>query len=476
MSNSRAIAAQIISRVLKEKISLKDALAAGVNASIASRDRAFIQELCYGVIRWYPPLTQLCSFLLKKPLNSTDQDVYALLLIGLYQLNYLRTSPHAAVHETVQAARELHKIWAVPLINGVLRSFQRQKASLLKKLSTDSHFAHPDWLIKKLQQAWPNEWPAILAANNYLPPMGLRVNLLKITRKDYAQKLKDKGITGTLSELSQTGIILDESCPVLKLPGFMDGEVSIQDTAAQLAAPLLLLEPGQTVLDACAAPGGKTTHILEIYSQQLDFRQDAPKTKQPECINNHEDCELSGNAGKNSSAKSIQSDLASLVAIDQDAIRLNKLKDNLDRLRLADTNTQLLCVKAQDLKGSWKGSLFDRILLDAPCSGTGVIRKHPDIKLLRREEDIAKLAEQQYQLLSSLWELIKPNGILLYVTCSVLPEENSEVLLRFLSHSADAIEEVIDETWGVACPIGRQIFPKIHGPDGFYYARLRKRA
>lgn len=434
MPNSRAIAAQIISHILKERISLKDALAAGINANIESRDRAFIQELCYGVIRWYAPLRQLCSFLLKKSLSVADQDVYALLLIGLYQLNYLRTSPHAAVHETVQAARELHKAWAVPLINGVLRSFQREKASLVKKLPRDCHFAHPDWLIKKLQQAWPNEWQAILAANNHLPPMSLRVNLLKVTRKDYAKKLKDKDITGNLSELSQAGIILDESCPVLKLPGFMEGEVSIQDTAAQLAASLLLLEPGQTVLDACAAPGGKTTHILEV-----------------------------------------QSDLVSLVAVDQDAVRLNKVKDNLNRLRLVDTKVQLLCAKAQNLKSIWKGDLFDRILLDAPCSGTGVIRKHPDIKLLRREEDIAKLVEQQYQLLSSLWELLKPNGILLYVTCSVLPEENNEVLHHFLSHYTDVKEEVINETWGVACPIGRQIFPKIHGPDGFYYARLRKR-
>ncbi|WP_342227553.1 16S rRNA (cytosine(967)-C(5))-methyltransferase RsmB [Rickettsiella endosymbiont of Rhagonycha lignosa] len=434
MSNSRATAAQIISRVLKEKISLKDALSAGVNANINSRDRAFIQELCYGVIRWYAPLRQLCTYLLKKPLNASDQDVYALLLIGLYQLNYLRTSPHAAVHETVQGARELHKVWAVPLINGVLRSFQRQKVSLLKKLPKDSHFAHPDWLIKKLQHAWPNEWQTILAANNHLPPMSLRVNLLKITRKDYVQKLKDKGITGHLSELSATGIILDESCPVIKLPGFMEGEISIQDTAAQLATSLLLLKPGQKVLDACAAPGGKTTHILES-----------------------------------------QSDLLSCVAVDSDAIRLSKVKDNLNRLSLSDTKVQLLCAKAQNLKSIWKEGLFDRILLDAPCSGTGVIRKHPDIKLLRREEDIGKLAEQQYQLISSLWEILKPDGVLLYVTCSVLPEENSDVLIRFLSHHSDAKEEVLDESWGIACSIGRQIFPKIHGPDGFYYARLRKR-
>lgn len=433
MSNSRATAAQIISRVTKEKISLKEALSAGVNANVNSRDRAFIQELCYGVIRWYAPLRQLCGYLLKKPLNASDQNVYALLLIGLYQLNYLRTSPHAAVHETVQGARELNKVWAVPLINGVLRSFQRQKASLLKKLPKDSHFAHPDWLIKKLQQAWPNEWQTILAANNHLLPMSLRVNILKITRKDYLQKLKDKNITGRLSELSATGIILDESCPVIKLPGFMEGEVSIQDTAAQLATSLLLLKPGQSVLDACAAPGGKATHILES-----------------------------------------QSDLLSCVAVDSDAIRLSKVKENLNRLSLSDTKVQLLCAKAQNLKSIWKEDLFDRILLDAPCSGTGVIRKHPDIKLLRREEDIAKLAEQQYQLISSLWEILKPNGILLYVTCSVLPEENSDVLIRFLSQHADAKEEVLDEIWGVACSVGRQIFPQIHGPDGFYYARLRK--
>lgn len=435
MLNSRTIAAQIISRVLKEKISLKDALASGIKANIASRDRGFIEELSYGVIRWYAPLRQLCSFLLKKPLSPADQDVYALLLIGLYQLNYLETSPHAAVHETVQAAKELHKVWAVPLINGVLRTFQRQKISLLKRLHKDIYFAHPDWLIKKLQQAWPNEWQTILTANNHLPPMSLRVNLLKVTRKDYNQKLKDYAIKGNLSELSSVGIILHESCPVFKLPGFIEGEISIQDTAAQLAAKLLLLEPGLRVLDACAAPGGKTTHILEA-----------------------------------------QPDLLSCVAVDHDAIRLNKVKDNLSRLGLGDTKVQLLYAKAQDLKNIWKGNLFDRILLDAPCSGTGVIRKHPDIKILRREEDIAKLAEQQYQLLSSLWGLLKPNGILLYATCSVLPEENVEVLRRFLSHCSNAIEEVIDETWGITCPIGRQILPQIHGPEGFYYAKLRKKA
>lgn len=433
MSNSRAIAAQIISRVLSENVSLTDAFTEDLKDINNSRDRGFIQELCYGVIRWYMPLKQLSAYLLKKPLSPVDQDINALILIGLYQLNYLKTSPHAAVHETVQAARGFGKKWAVPLINGVLRSFQRQQVSLLKKLPKDLHYSHPTWLVKKLKLAWPHEWQAIIIANNQAPPMSLRINLLKSTVEDYMQKLKGKDISSKLSNLSKAGIILDESTAVLKLPGFLEGEVSIQDTAAQLAAFLLMLQPGQRVLDACAAPGGKTSHILEA-----------------------------------------QPDLLSCVAVDQDALRLNKVNDNLSRLKLSDARVQLLCAKAQELKNNWKGDLFDRILLDAPCSGTGVIRRHPDIKLLRREVDIAKLAEQQYQLLTGLWPLLKTNGILLYVTCSVLPEENSDVLHRFLSRHADAKEHFIDAAWGVACPIGRQIFPQIQGPDGFYYAILHK--
>lgn len=433
MSNTRRIAAHIISRFLKEKIALNRILFAEVPSGIDVRDRAFIQELCYGVIRWYFPLKKLSSFLLKKSLNCLDQDIYALVLVGLYQLNYLNISPHAAVYETVQAAKELRKRWAAPLINGVLRSFQREKTVLLKKVSQITHLAHPDWLIKKLQHAWPNAWRSILDANNHLASMSLRVNQLEITRESYLQKLNNNNINATLSELSQSGIILDTSFPVDKLPGFRTGEISIQNISAQLSASLLLLEDGQHVLDACAAPGGKTTHILET---------------QPE--------------------------LACCVAVDADVVRLTRLKNNLKRLKLTDKKIQLFPMKVQDFKIFWKGRMFDRILLDSPCSGTGVIRKHPDIKLLRREKDVIQLADQQYQLLSSLWGLLKPGGILLYVTCSVLPEENANVLKRFLTYHFDAREEIIRETWGLACPIGRQILPEIHGADGFYYARLRK--
>jgi len=221
---------------------------------------------------------------------------------------------------------------------------------------------------------------------------------------------------------------------VYGLPGFSEGEVSIQDTAAQLAAFLLMLQPKQSVLDACAAPGGKFAHILET-----------------------------------------QPDLQTAVALDQDKARLSKIEENLSRLRLMRDGVRLVCTKAQVFKTSWKGEQFDRILLDAPCSGTGVIRRHPDIKLLRREEDIDKLAQQQLELLFSLWPLLKPGGILLYATCSVLPEENQDVLQRFLLQQPDAHEQTIDEKWGIACEVGRQIFPQIHGTDGFYYARLQKK-
>lgn len=433
MLNPRALAAQIIARVLAG-VSLNEAFAEGIPSKVESRDRGFIQELSYGVIRWYVPLRQVCSYLLKKPLSSNDRDIYALLLIGLYQFIYLKTAAHAAIHETVQAAKELRKNWAAPLINGVLRSFQRQQAGLLKKLPSEAHYAHPRWLIKKLQQAWPKNWEAIIEANNQTPPMSLRVNRLKIATENYLQKLKAKAIEATLSAISDVGIILNETCNVYGLPGFLEGEVSIQDTAAQLAAFLLMLQPRQHVLDACAAPGGKFAHIIEI-----------------------------------------QPDLKAVIAIDKDKVRLIKIEENLSRLRLMSGDVKLVCIKAQAFKTSWQGEQFDRILLDAPCSGTGVIRRHPDINLLRREQDIDKMVQQQLELLLSVWPLLKPNGILLYATCSVLPEENHGVVQRFLLQQPNAHEYVIDAKWGIACPIGRQIFPQVHGTDGFYYARLQKK-
>lgn len=434
MPNPRTLAAKIISHVLTDRISLTQAFAKELDAVDNSRDRGFVQELCYGVMRWYEPLRKISTGLLRKPLSTNDQDINALLLIGLYQFIYLKTAAHAAIHETVQVAKDLKKSWAVPLINAVLRSFQRQQMALLSKLPREAHYAHPTWFIKKLQQAWPTHWEAILAVNNQIPTMSLRVNCLETSRDKMLEKLEAKGIVAKPSPISELGIILDKACNVYELPGFSMGEISIQDTAAQLAASLLMLESKQHVLDACAAPGGKLAHILET-----------------------------------------QLDLACCVAIDQDKDRLRKVTDNLTRLKLMCDNVQLICSKVQAFKTSWQGEKFDRILLDAPCSGTGVIRRHPDIKLLRRENDIAKLAEQQFELLSALWPLLKPKGILLYVTCSVLPDENQLVLQRFLSQQSDAKEYSINVDWGIACSIGRQIFPQTQGTDGFYYARLLKK-
>ena len=435
MNNSRAIAAQIITRVLTKGASLTDSFAESLPSKIDSRDRGFIQELCYGVIRWYEPLKKLCAYLLKKPLKPNDQDIYALLLMGLYQFIYLKTADYAAINETVQAAKALKKNWAAALINGILRSFQRQQSTLLKKLSVEVQYAHPHWLLKKLQQAWPENWQAIVDANNQAPTMSLRVNQLRSSRDNYLQKLKEKAIAAEPSVFSKVGILLNEKCSVYELPGFMEGEVSIQDTAAQLAAFLLRLKPKLNVLDACAAPGGKFAHILET-----------------------------------------QPDLLSCVAVDHDKNRLSKIVENLERLKLgSEKNLQLICVNAQEFKNSWQGEQFDRILLDAPCSGTGVISRHPDIKLLRREQDIPKLAKRQLELLLGLWPLLKPKGILLYATCSVLPEENQDVIHRFLSQQSDAREDTIDAECGVACRVGRQIFPTAQSTDGFYYARILKK-
>lgn len=434
MNSPRALAARIIARVLTDGTSLTDSFAEGLPNKIDSRDRGFIQELCYGVIRWYEPLKRICSYLLKKPLKANDQDIYALLLIGLYQFVYLKTADYAAINETVQAAKELKKNWAAALINGVLRSFQREQTGLLKKLPKEVQYAHPAWLIKKLQQAWPENWQAIIEANNQAPLMSLRVNQLKNSRDDYLQKLKNKAIAAESSPFSRVGILLNETCNVYELPGFIDGAVSIQDTAAQLAAFLLMLEPAQNVLDACAAPGGKLTHILET-----------------------------------------QPDLLTCVAVDQDRDRLGKVEENLTRLNLVRENVKLVCANAQDFKTRWQGEQFDRILLDAPCSGTGVIRRHPDIKLLRREQDIPKLAKRQLELLLGLWPLLKSKGILLYATCSVLPEENQDVIHQFLSQQFDAREDIIDAEWGIACRVGRQILPKAQSNDGFYYARILKK-
>jgi 16S rRNA (cytosine967-C5)-methyltransferase len=427
--NARAAAAKIIFQVISQKKSLDDALRNCLAPYKEQRDRSFIKELSYGTLRWYFKLDAIAKSLLTKDSKATDPLVYNLILIGLYQLLYLKTPEHAAIFETVEATAAIKKPKAKGFVNGVLRNFIRQKDKTMKKIDQNlsAKYSHPAWLIKLLQKSWTN-WEEILTANNERAPLHLRVNLQKISRENYLKKLKAFEIKATAPKNPTTAITLKNPIDVSKLPGFYDGEVSVQDLSAQYVTELLELKPGLRVLDACAAPGGKTCHILETM----------PKVKE-------------------------------LVAIDSIAARVEMIKDNLKRLELSAT---VICDDATKPDNWWNGKKFDRILIDAPCSGTGVIRRHPDIKALRKPQDIEANVKLQLQLLESLWPLLAKDGILVYATCSVLPTENFLVIKKFLEKHKNAQEKIITAEWGEKVEHGRQIFTSANGGDGFYYIKI----
>ncbi|HEB99003.1 MAG TPA: 16S rRNA (cytosine(967)-C(5))-methyltransferase RsmB [Thiotrichales bacterium] len=434
--NARWLAARALCAVTAEGRSLAVALPP-LLAEARERDRGLVQELAYGSVRWQPRLVAALSRLLKKPLKARDRDLECLLLVGLYQLAFLDLKPHAAVHETVEAARAAGKPWAAGLVNGVLRSFQRRAGALSAELDADpvARLAHPAWLLERFRADWPDDWEALAEAGNARPPMSLRVNLRQGAREDYLERLAAEGIEAKVATCTEAGLVLEAPVAVERLPGFTEGAVSVQDVSAQLAAPLLDVRPGMRVLDACAAPGGKTCHILE-------------RTPDIE-----------------------------LLALDADAGRLQAVADNLARLSLS---ARLIAGDAAEPAAWWDGRPFDRILLDAPCSGTGVIRRHPDIKLLRRPGDIPRLAATQTRLLDALWPLLRPGGMLLYATCSVLREENEHQAAAFVERTPDAMPLPIEADWGRPAGPGRQILtgPQggVHvGMDGFYYARLTRR-
>ncbi len=429
--NLRAHATRILTSVVKNQQSLASLLPYQPEI-LSSQDQALLQELCFGVCRWYQRLNAQIDMLLDKPLKAKDTDVKVLLLLGLYQLEFTRIPAHAAISETVQACKQLKKASASGLINAILRRSQREKEAMLDSLNkkTDYLYSHPYWLIKRLKQAWPEHWQQICAANNERAPMSLRVNALRNNRADYLEKLNNANIEAQASPFSQHGINLEKPTSVETLPGFTDGQCSVQDEAAQLAATLLQLEPNQRVLDACAAPGGKTCHLLELQPQ-----------------------------------------LASVTALELDADRAQRIHQNLERLQLSAT---VVKGDASQPNEWWDQQPYDRILLDAPCSATGVIRRHPDIKLLRRDDDITELAKLQLQILQALWPLLKPHGILLYATCSVLPEENEQVISTFLKQQCQAKILPFEADWGTPGAVGRQLFPQPQGHDGFYYARIQK--
>ncbi len=430
MISVRAAAAQILAQILQSKGSLSSLLPA-IQMQVAEKDRPLLQELCFGTCRYQPQLSAYVECLVDKPLRAKDSDIQALLLLGLYQLLHTRIPDHAALGETVEVTRFLKKPWATNLVNGVLRKFQRDKTKLDKLLAQNLAFQtnHPAWLDGVLRKNWPDQLEQIIAANNSHPPFTLRINTKKINRNDYLALLKELEIEAIATQFSPYGITLEQACDPRKLPLFSEGLISVQDEAAQLSADLLQLSPNLRVLDACCAPGGKTGHMLEV----------EPNLQ--------------------------------VTALDADERRLGRVRENLTRLGV---NANIICGDGT-AKDWWDGELFDRILLDAPCSATGIIRRHPDIKVLRTPEELDKLGELQIKLLNNLWSLLKPGGILVYATCSVMPKENTRVIEAFLKRQPQADCKQLDVEWGILQPFGRQLLPYIEGHDGFYYAVLTQK-
>lgn len=422
---SRALAARAVAAVMDSGRSL-DAALAELPETLASADRALVSALAYGVLRDYRRLDALLAPRLKR----TPQPLLrALLLVGLVQLESMRVPPHAAVHASVAASAAIGLGKARGLVNAILRAHQRDDATPRDRLAPGVGYSYPDWLVQRIQADWGGLWPSVLAGGNRAAPMHLRANSRHGDRYMARRALAAAGFESHAARICDSVLTLDTPIAARELPGFDAGRVSIQDGAAQLAAGLLDAADGDHVLDACAAPGNKSAHLLE--------RADID-----------------------------------LLALDIDPARLDTLRQTLARV---GRGARLQAGDAARSGDWWDGRVFDRILLDAPCSGTGVIRRHPDIKWLRRAGDIAAAAERQQAMLDALWPTLAPGGRLVYATCSILRAEGVDVIADFLARNADAREQVIDARWGFAERHGRRIAPGMHGFDGFYYAVLERR-
>ncbi len=398
-----------------------------------ARDRGLANEIVNGVLRWRWQLEFFISQLLKKPLKAKDIDVQLVLLMALYELNQCRTPDYAVINESVDLVRQSGKKWAAGLVNAVLRNFIREQEKLIASIKDGVvRYSHPPWLLEKIKNDWPQHWQEILQANNQRPAFWLRVNQLQYSVPQYQQLLVDDGLESEAATFADAALKLSHGVDVRTLPGFAEGAVSVQDAGAQLAAELLEVSAGHRVLDLCAAPGGKTCHLLERY----------PK-------------------------------IGHLLAVELEAQRMLRVSENLQRLKL-EPRVELVVADARNTKSWWQGELFDRILIDAPCSASGVIRRHPDIKTLRRDSDIAPLVALQSEILRAAWQTLAAGGELLYVTCSVFKDENQNQITAFLSQHADAIEIKIQADWGQPCEHGRQLFPGEQDADGFYFCRLKK--
>ena len=425
----RAVAAGIVDAVVSGGRSL-DAALAELESRVQPDDRPLLRVLCYGALRHHWQLQSWIDTLLSRPLKRRDSVINALLAIGLYQLTDTRVADHAAVSLTVDATRQLRRPKMAGLVNACLRRFQREDLANTEAADAPSRWNHPAWFIARLRADWPDDWQSILAANDTQAPMWLRVNASRRTASDYVERVGG----GELLAGVPDAVKLPAPVGVDSLPGFADGDVSVQDAAAQIAAAWLLEKGGERFLDACAAPGGKTGHLLERGAKEV-------------------------------------------VAVDNDTDRLGRVSDNLKRLGRVAT---ILDADASNPEEWWDGKPFDGILLDAPCSASGVIRRHPDIKLLRRETDLETLSGLQAAILEALWPLLKPGGRLLYVTCSVVAAENDAVIAAFCRQQDDAFENdllpnnnIRDVMRKKAC--GYQILPGTADLDGFYFACLDKK-
>lgn len=428
--NSRGVAAVAALRVVDGGRPISDALHDG-RLEVASRDRAFVSELVNGVTRWYWYLDDTAGQILHRKFRNKDRDLHCLLLVGLYQLQFMDTPDYATLSMTVEAAKELRKSWAASAISGALHHYIGAQAEIDERELTDSaRYAHPQWLIDLIRQEWPEHWRGIVEANNARPKMVLRVNRKVCTAGEYVRKLSEAGIDAERDPAAPFGVRLHGWHSVDDLPGFRDGWCSVQDTSSQLVAPLLEVAPGERVLDACAAPGGKTLHILQ---QQPEARE--------------------------------------VVAIDADAKRCELIEENLQRsgesatLRVADLENA----------GAWNdGRGFDKILLDAPCSGLGVVNRHPDIKHHRKPGDLDAYADRQRALLESVWPALNPGGLLVYSTCSIISRENQSAVKGFLDRHDDCAAEAVPDEFGLRLEVGAQRLQGVHHGDGFYVARLRR--
>jgi 16S rRNA (cytosine967-C5)-methyltransferase len=432
------LAVMAIADVLDDAESLAeaDSLKLDQEEAVDPRDAAFARHLAYGVLRWLTALEWLADQFLDRPLKRRDRDIRRLILVGLFELWKGESGAHAAVNETAECARRAGKPWAVGLINAVLRRFQREQATWLERLESRSErYAHPEWFIQKIQADWPQQWREVLDANNRQAGLWLRVNPGRASVESVSKALEQGGFETRAHPHAPHAVEVMPPAPVERLPGFVEGWWSVQDPAAQLASEWLDVEGNHRVLDACAAPGGKTCHILEAAPQ------------------------------------------ASVLAVDRSETRLSRLFENAERLGLATQGR--LEVRAGDVldAGTWKdGERFDRILLDAPCTATGVIRRHPEIKWLRSPEQVEEAVQLQSGLLEQLWPLLEPGGILVYATCSVLGDENSRQIRRFMDGHGDARLEVRQLPYGASSDSGCQILPGTDDMDGFFYARLHKNA